>query len=313
MKSLVVRGAILATIALAVLVPVSAFGLQDTVTKSFQVSPGGELRLSTDNGSIEVRTGSTNRVDVEIVRKSRTSDSTRFQKMVDEYSFDLSQSGDDVIVDVKSDRRGRRWFDWRDSLQLEFHVTVPSVYNLDLDTSGGSIEVSDLNGRVEANTSGGSLRFGRVTGEVSARTSGGSVSLEETGGSVDVRTSGGSITLGRVEGDVRAETSGGSIQVDEVFGVIDASTSGGSVHARISSQPRANCSLSTSGGTVNVELSSGVSVDLDASTSSGRVVSDFDVQGSVAHDKSWMRGSINGGGPRLTLRSSGGNIYVKER
>ncbi len=291
---------------------VARAGLEDTVRKSFEVAPGGQLRVSTAVGSIRVRSGAANRVEVEIVRKSRTDDASRFAELLGDYTFDLSQTGNDVDVRVTRDRRSRDdWKGWNSGLNLEFSIVVPDVYNVDLKTSGGSVEVDDLRGRVVAETSGGSLRFGRILGEVEGRTSGGSIVLEETGGNADVRTSGGSISIGRAEGDVVAKTSGGSIRVEEVMGSIEASTSGGSVSARIGSQPKADCSLSTSGGSVTVELAPSVSVALDAETSSGRVISDIPVSGADRVEKRSLRGDINGGGPSLRLRTSGGNIHVK--
>ena len=122
----------------------------------------------------------------------------------------------------------------------------------------------------------------------------------------------GSITIDRSGGSVVAKTSGGSVTVNEVLGSIEASSSGGSVKARISSQPLADCRLTTSGGRVEVSLAGPIAVDLDAKTSGGRVHLEMPVtiQGDVS--KTRVRGSINGGGPQLYLRTSGGSIYVKE-
>jgi len=159
-------------------------------------------------------------------------------------------------------------------VSAQFIVKVPRQYNIDLDTGGGSIELDDLNGTVRA------------------------------------KTSGGSINLGKIEGDVNVNTSGGSIHVEEVAGNINAHTSGGSVTAKITTQPTSNCRLSTSGGSVTAYLSPSVEVDLDAGTSGGRVRSDFDVEGRVS--KRRIKGKINGGGPELKLKTSGGNVKVKK-
>ncbi len=305
--------------------------IEDTVQRSFEVGPGGLLSLRTDMGSIEVASGGSGRLDVEVIMKARTDDASRFQEMVDRLRMDFQQQGNDVDIVVENEERNR-WRDrnsWREGLRLHFRVTVPTTYNVDLKTAGGSIGVEDLDGDVKAMTSGGSLSFGRITGTVDGKTSGGSISLDETGGPVDVKTSGGSINIGNARGDVVAHTSGGSINVEEVYGSIDAKTSGGSVTARITSQPQADCRLVTSGGSVTVELASGISLDLDASTSSGRVISDFEVAGSGGGSqrgrgyrtaRSWdderkqrqLKGPLGGGGPGLYLRTSGGNIRIKE-
>jgi DUF4097 and DUF4098 domain-containing protein YvlB len=108
---------------------------------------------------------------------------------------------------------------------------------------------------------------------------------------------------------VEAHTSGGSITVKEVINYVDATTSGGSITASLSDQPTADCRLNTSGGTVTVLLPAGVQADVRAKTSGGRVHCDFPVKGSIG--KRSMNVKINGGGPLLDLKTSGGSIYVK--
>lgn len=157
---------------------------------------------------------------------------------------------------------------------VKFVVKVPAQYNLDLRTSGGSIRISSLTGDVDAYTSGGSIR------------------------------------LGEINGNVEVKTSGGSINVEEVDGNINAHTSGGSIKATFSSQPTENSRLTTSGGSVTAYLLPSIAVDLYASTSGGRVSSDFGVRGVTKKTK--IDGEINGGGPKLTLKTSGGSVRIKE-
>ena len=57
-----------------------------------------------------------------------------------------------------------------------FRLTVPRQHDLELSTSGGGIEVGDLQGRVSAQTSAGSLSFGHIEGPIEGKTSGGSIS-----------------------------------------------------------------------------------------------------------------------------------------
>jgi len=71
-----------------------------------------------------------------------------------------------------------------------FAVDVPVYYNVELNTGGGSINVGDINGKVEADTSGGRIIVSVVTG-----------------GDVNMETSGGSIDIEKVDGDVLADTS----------------------------------------------------------------------------------------------------------
>jgi hypothetical protein len=63
-----------------------------------------------------------------------------------------------------------------------------------------------------------------------------------------------------------------------------------------------------------VSLPKTASVDLDARASGGRVIADMPVTMVVRGDaqQGGVQGKINGGGPALVLRSSSGDIHLKE-
>jgi len=294
--------------------PALSADTEDVINRSFNVSAGGTLTMDVSRGSIEVDTGEGEVVKVKVIRRLGTSSESRAQEIFEKYKIDFHHSGRDVTIETDDHTSREGLFSWLkgSNLRVRFIVTVPGKYNLDLKTSGGSISVSEIQGEVKAKTSGGSLTFDYIKGPVWGRTSGGSIQLEKCSGDVDVHTSGGSIRIGAVEGDVKADTSGGSVHVEEVMGTINASTSGGSMSAAISSQPEGDCSLTTSGGSITVNLKDDIKVDLDAKTSGGRVSTDFPVTIQGEMSKSRLKGKINGGGPGLYLRTSGGSIHIKK-
>jgi DUF4097 and DUF4098 domain-containing protein YvlB len=288
--------------------------IQDRMTESFPVGPGGTLAIESDVGSIIVRGADIDSVEVEILREVRTTNEKRASEILNNYDVQYHHSGNDLTIEAKYKKKGLRGF-WNNvgkHLRVKFVITVPSEYNVDLNTKGGSISVEHLRGEVLCHTSGGSLDFDNIEGNISGKTSGGSISIGEVVGQSNIRTSGGSIHIKLAEGPVDAHTSGGSITVEEVIGAIKAHTSGGSVKATISRQPDSDCSLTTSGGSITVHLSTDIGLDLDAKTSGGRVHSDFRIALSGEVNKRSMKGEMNGGGPELYLRTSGGSIYLKK-
>jgi hypothetical protein len=79
----------------------------------------------------------------------------------------------------------------------------------------------------------------------------------------------------------------------------------------ILSVPTGPSRLSTSGGGIAVTLPADSAVNLDASTSGGSVRVDFEVPGVEFNKRrTEARGPINGGGPALSLSTSGGSIRV---
>ncbi|HVG25716.1 MAG TPA: hypothetical protein VND45_16285 [Thermoanaerobaculia bacterium] len=302
----------------------SAFAAEDVIKKGFNVSDGGTLRLEGANGNIRIVTGGTG-VAVEI---TRSADGRHAEKLMRDHKIAFEQHGNDVIIDSDMDN-DRHWFSWNDDYEVQWNIRVPDRYNVDVETSGGSIHVDDIDGTVEARTSGGGIRTGRISGEgtlktsggsitvagggarIVAHTSGGGIEIGDTTGPVEAKTSGGNITLARTGGDVLARTSGGGITIEDAMGKVDAHTSGGTIRATLSRQPNADSTLKTSGGGVIVSLAPSIALDLDAHSSGGGVRADVPVTVQGTQDDDSIRGRINGGGPKLTLRSSGGGIRVK--
>lgn len=226
----------------------TAFSASDDLEEEFSVQPGGSLFIDSQSGSIEVETWDQSTVRVR-VRNSR------------DFEVDFEQRGNDIYVeaDAEGGFRIRR-------SNIGFRVQVPQNFNLDLDTGGGSIEVSDINGGVLADTSGGSIEIGNVSGgNVNADTSGGSIRIGDVSGNVLADTAGGSITVGETGGDSELETSGGSIRSGWVGGSIVADTAGGSIRLAGS---EVRLEADTAGGSIAVERSNG---SVDVSTAGGSI------------------------------------------
>ncbi len=294
----------------------TAFGsIEDKITKSFTVEPEGTLTLETDVGSIEVHGVKGNTVDVEVFREVKTTSEKEAEKILDDFQINFDQSGKDVFIKAEYERSGwqRFWDNVSKRPKVKYFITLPQAYNVDLKTKGGSISVENLEGEVKSRTSGGSLRFDNILGDVSGRTSGGSIKIGEVDGVIDVRTSGGSISIRQAKGEVDARTSGGIITVEEVMGAIRARTSGGSVKAYISDQPKSDCRLTTSGGSITVYMEEDIGVDVDARAGGGRVSTEFPVTIHGEINKRSLKAKINGGGPELYLRTSGGSIYLRKK
>jgi hypothetical protein len=301
---------------------VPAAGAASAIERRFDVPAAGRLEVDSEGASVEITTGGAGGARVSISRG--TDDEAEF---LEDYRVDIRQEGDLLRVELER-RRPWRLFDFG-SHSPEIEIELPRQFTADVVTSGGAVSIEDLDGAVKARTSGGSIRLAAIGGPVLASTSGGSIRLVSSAGDADLRTSGGSITIGEVEGTIEARTSGGSIsierasgpvtattsggsiEIEEVRGAIVASTSGGSVRAYLSEPPAADSQLRTSGGGITVYLDSAIGVDLDA-RASGRVTSDFEVAGGE-RDDDMLVGAINGGGPALLLRTSGGGIRVLRR
>ncbi len=170
----------------------------------------------------------------------------------------------------------------------------------ELSSAGGDIRIESVMGDLKATTSGGDIRAGAVSGDARLETAGGDLTVRSAGGSVAARTGGGDITLRKVHGPVVARTSGGTI----VCEISSAAAPGGE--------------LVTNGGDVTITLPSNYRADIDVRVSGAEMEADAissqfpDVvitrrPGSISGE-----GKLNGGGPKLIIRSTSGSVLLRK-
>jgi hypothetical protein len=306
----------LAATALVACTAVAQARIDRTIEKTFTVNGTGTLKVSTQGGGIKVLPSNDSAVKITVKQKIKADTEAEADEILKKLELVLEQSGNDVTASAKYEKApsGFRWGSWP-PVNVDFVITVPAAFATDLNTSGGGITLGDLNGKVRARTSGGAISLGKIGAVVDAHTSGGPITLESASGDVNLDTSGGNITVGRVDGSAELSTSGGGIKIESVVNTLRAHTSGGSIRAGIVGPLQDDCSLSTSGGGVSVTIDKSIGFKLDASTSGGSVEADgltITLEKSN-RNRSRLAGSVNGGGPMLKLRSSGGDIVVRTR
>jgi DUF4097 and DUF4098 domain-containing protein YvlB len=310
----------------ALLLPaLSALAEQDVINKSFDANAGGTLSMNVDRGSIKILTGNADKVEIEVVRELKRATEEKAKDVFEQHQIEFSQDGG--TIRIEADNGGLR--NLFNNLQVEYTITIPSKFNVDLSTKGGNINIADLGGEVKVQTAGGSLDIGAISGKISARTSGGNIKIAGGKSDVDAQTSGGSLSIGNIDGKLTAKTSGGNINLEHVHGAVEAQTSGGSikiaeangpikaattggnVSAELGDKASGECSLKTMGGSVKVVLPEKIAVDLEASTMGGRVNSDFD--GEFNKQRTKLVAKVNGGGPQMKLSTTGGNVDIRKK
>ena len=307
--------------------------------QNYAVDGAGTLTVDTDFGSVRVESGSSDEVDVEVVKRRTGISENSARDAFGDIEVDISRRENDVDIRIERDRR----FGSND-VSVDIQVKVPESYSLDLKTSGGDIDVGDLRGDVVARTSGGDVNVGNVTGAVirvhtsggdvtvkggaretkvatsggdikildargavDASTSGGDVTIGNAAGEVSAKTSGGDITIGSTDGEVTVRTSGGDIEIDQAGGNTEATTSGGDIRI---GHTTGEVKAKTSGGDISIERAGG---EVDVHTSGGDVTIDS-ADGSLKVGTSGgdiTIGNATGGG--VTAKTSGGDIEARMR
>jgi hypothetical protein len=284
----------------------SDFKADPYLSKQFTLNGSGNLKVETSGASVAVTGASGNKVIVDMYVKLNGKEvemeDAEVENELDNYTLDISQSGNTISVILK-----KRNNSGRSKLNISFKVQVPTEISSKFLSSGGSIAVDGLNGQQEIATSGGSIQVVNSTGYINTRSSGGSLRVENFEGNVDVQSSGGSVKVKQLIGDLNANTSGGSINLEAISGSIEASSSGGSIKAQLTNIEK-ELTMKSSGGSITAIVPDGLGLNLDLS--GGRVNSKLsNFSGEVKKDR--ILGKINGGGVPVTMQSSGGSINLE--
>lgn len=128
---------------------------------------------------------------------------------------------------------------------------------------------------------------------------------------VDVRNTNGGIYVSDVAGKHELDTTNGKIEVTRCAGAVDASTTNGGIRAELvrvaKGQPMR---FETTNGRIEVVVPPDFAAELDAATTNGSIETDLPVTTRSAGDNS-LRGTINGGGTLLRLRTTNGGIALR--
>ncbi|HXB29718.1 MAG TPA: hypothetical protein VNW49_07860 [Puia sp.] len=316
------------------------------LSKPLSAESINQVEAKTSGGGIEV-TGvnpSEARIEVYVTENGHRSSYSKeeIQKMIaNDYDFSVTASGNKLTAIAKLKKGFRNWNN--NQLSISYSIYVPVSCTTQLNTSGGGISISNLNGEQHFYTSGGGLEVKSLSGKIVGRTSGGGITVSDSKDNIDLETSGGGIEASHCSGQIRLNTSGGSLELKDLNGNIRATTSGGNVDAeKITGEFNTNTSggnisltaisgsleASTSGGNIDVQVSetgkyvklsnSGGSVHLEIPKGKGL---DLDIHGdrikteglnnfSGSLEKQSITGTVNGGGTPVDINAGSGGVTL---
>jgi DUF4097 and DUF4098 domain-containing protein YvlB len=272
---------------------------------TYPQTAGGRFSIDNFNGSVEITGWDQNSVDISGTKYAES------QSLLNAMQIEASSSGN--AVRVKTTRPDPH----HGNMGAKYVIRVPRQTALeDVASSNGSIRVEDIDGNAHLATSNGSVHLTKIHGNVDAHSSNGSIEVNDVKGNVNFRTSNGGVHADNVEGAFEADTSNGGIRAHlhdtESGHPIRLSTSNGGIDLQVDSLRQNDVVASTSNGPITVRMPGDVSARLHASTNSnGSVRSDFDVlihPGELSKHR--IEGTIGGGGAKIDLTTSNGNINL---
>lgn len=190
-----------------------------------------------------------------------------------DFRIEESQSGNRVRIELKFPS-----MEWghtgRRSLTLT--LKVPRESNLDIHTGDGTLAVEGAKGELRLNSGDGAI--------------------EARG----------------IEGRLTASSGDGHVNVDGRFDLLDLHSGDGPVEvaARTGSTIASEWRVTSGDGAVALRLPEGLKANLDAHTGDGQVTVDLPLTMTGSIDRSHVRGTLNGGGGAITVRTGDGSIHI---
>lgn len=210
---------------------------------------------------------------------------------------------------------------------FKFQTTVGDVSvqqilgDADIATGAGEVQLGAVNGACIVQSGGGPLQFGEILGPLKAATRAGDILIDSARRGGDVRTEGGTIRLLYTSGPTRLYSGGGDIHVRQAKAPIDAETVSGDISIYIDNTLKTQkVDAKTSKGNVILNVASQFGADIDATIltsdpNSDTIVSDIPglaLSRDTVNGKTRVRavGKINGGGEKITLQATDGDIRI---
>ena len=276
----------------ACVVSVEHKGQIETVEKRFTVSKPVELKLTTFDGAIEVRSWDRQEILVQVEKRGQDKDA------LSKIDILTDQKDDVVSVEARTTKNSTSFgIGYFVSTSAKLIASVPRNTNLSIRTADGGVVVERVTGRAEIHTGDGAIRVTETSGELLAETSDGSMQIEDVTGRVEARTNDGSIRISGTPSALRARSGDGSIVL----------------RVRSGASMTEDWMLATGDGSISVELPDGFAAQIEADPGSdGRVRNDLTLAGLTGGDreKRVLTGALGQGGKRLTIRTADGTIRL---
>lgn len=233
----------------------------------------------------------------------------------------IEHVGNIVRLRIPTERDAQR------AVTVSYRVEVPPETRVQTASRSGETSIRGVTATVDVRTQSGAIDLSALSGTVQISTGSGAVTADDVSGPLSVTTASSSFTGSRLRSSFRARTKSGD--VDATFdgsGDVDVETGSSAITLRgvrgglvlktqsgritVQGTPTGDWAATTSSSSVSVELTKTRGFELDAESRSGSVTLEgASVSGFVS--KRAVKGTVEGGGPLVRVRSGSGAIRIQ--
>ncbi|PYO80056.1 MAG: hypothetical protein DMD63_02310 [Gemmatimonadetes bacterium] len=208
------------------------------------------------------------------------------------------------------------------STSHRFDIEVPRNFNVRINSAGGGISITSVDGTFTGHTGGGEVTIKKVNGEVNIRTGGGEVYVGESRLNGSVSTGGGLIRIVGVDGNFNGYSgSGPVITTDSRDSRYEGSGIGGGKSASVSiAGPETSASVSARATTTTVTTDDGERKTTRIDNGAGKgygygygtgAIRMTSAGGGLSLPSAPEGARVTTGGGRIYIGPSGGEVYAQ--
>jgi DUF4097 and DUF4098 domain-containing protein YvlB len=183
--------------------------------QTYPINANGRVSLENINGAVHISSWDRNEVKVDAVKRANS------QKRLDEAKIEVNADSGSISIRTKYPQGTQHWDSDDQAASVEYTLTVPKNAHLDaIKLINGSLDISNINGDVEASCINGRLTAKGLTGEVKLSTINGPAEAQinpSGNGHIVVSSVNGPVDLTQpsdIKGRVEASTVTGGISND---------------------------------------------------------------------------------------------------
>ena len=257
----------------------------DDYAKTYTISNRANVRIDTDDGSVNVSTGDTKQVEFRVDYQG--------YELHKSLEIESNQNGDEVVLTA---RIPHGWhFTMGMSRRLHIEVRMPKDADLQVRTGDGSIKANNVTGTIDLHSGDGALTVSALKGAIRLHTGDGSIDASDLDGKCDATSGDGRIRLAGRFDIVSARSGDGSVGVEALHG----------------SKLDSGWSITSGDGSIDVAVPADLPANIEASSGDGHITTDIPITMDGVMSKSRVRGKMNGGGSTLTIHTGDGSIHLK--
>ncbi|HUU52241.1 MAG TPA: DUF4097 family beta strand repeat-containing protein [Candidatus Heimdallarchaeota archaeon] len=302
---------------------------EEKFEKTVALAKDGKVYLSNIAGDIDVKTWDRGEVKIDALKVSKHSSMDKAKEYAGLVKIEVTEEGGTLSIKTKYPKNGPKNM----SVSVDFNLMIPAGATADINSVSGDLTLANIGGAAKAETVSGDVTLEKIGGALKGKTVSGNVTVmgaakgaycksvsgdvkvDDVNGDAELYTVSGTIEAGSVKGSITAENTSGDVKLIDVTDakVIKAKTLSGDVDYVGVIYSDGSYNFKSHSGDVLLTVPSDAAFDLEAKTFSGSIESDFEITLTGKISKKELKGSVNGGGATLEVKTFSGDVHMKKK